>query len=41
VDEHDGWLDIPEDAPDDSIAPEPVELPDHPKMIKRPDLGNS
>jgi mutator protein MutT len=41
VDEYDGWLDIPEDAPDDSIAPEPVELPDNPKRIKRPDLGSS
>ena len=35
VDEYDGWLDIPEEAPDDSIAPEPVELPDNPKRIKR------
>ncbi|MEU0265849.1 (deoxy)nucleoside triphosphate pyrophosphohydrolase [Nocardioides sp. NPDC006303] len=41
VDQYDGWLDIPEDAPDDSIAPEPVELPDNPKRIKRPDLGSS
>ncbi|MFJ9388406.1 (deoxy)nucleoside triphosphate pyrophosphohydrolase [Nocardioides sp. NPDC101246] len=41
VDEYDGWLDIPEDAPDDSIAPEPVDLPDNPKRIKRPDLGSS
>lgn len=40
VDEYDGWLDIPEEAPDDSIAPEPVELPDNPKRIKRPDLGS-
>ncbi|GGR51606.1 mutator protein MutT [Nocardioides luteus] len=40
VDEHDGWLDIPEGPPDDSIAPEPVELPDNPKRIKRPDLGS-
>lgn len=35
VDEYDGWLDVPEDAPDDSIAPEPVDLPDNPKRIKR------
>ncbi|SDK78342.1 mutator mutT protein [Nocardioides sp. YR527] len=41
VDQYDGWLDIPEDAPDDSIAPEPVDLPDNPKRIKRPDLGSS
>jgi len=40
VDEYDGWLDIPEEAPDDSIAPEPVDLPDNPKRIKRPDLGS-
>ncbi|MER7557575.1 (deoxy)nucleoside triphosphate pyrophosphohydrolase [Nocardioides sp. NPDC126508] len=41
VDEYDGWLDIPEEAPDDSIAPEPVELPDNPRRIKRPDLGSN
>ncbi|MBC7279045.1 (deoxy)nucleoside triphosphate pyrophosphohydrolase [Nocardioides sp.] len=40
VDEYDGWLDIPEGPPDDSIAPEPVDLPDNPKRIKRPDLGD-
>ncbi|TQL69740.1 mutator protein MutT [Nocardioides albertanoniae] len=41
VDEYDGWLDVAEEAPDTSIAPEPVELPENPKRIKRPDLGNS
>ena len=41
VDEFDGWLDLPEEAPDNSVAPEPLQLPDNPKRIKRPDLGNS
>ncbi len=36
VDEYEGWLDVPADAPDDSIAPEPVELPAQPRRIKRP-----
>lgn len=34
VDEYDGWLDVADDGPDTSIAPEP--LPDAPKRIKRP-----
>ena len=34
VDEYDGWLDVPDAAPDASIAPEP--LPDAPRRVKRP-----
>jgi mutator protein MutT len=34
VDEYDGWLDLPDSAPDTSVAPEP--LPSAPKRIKRP-----
>ncbi|MEP9381523.1 (deoxy)nucleoside triphosphate pyrophosphohydrolase [Nocardioides sp. KR10-350] len=36
VDEHDGWFDLPEDGPDASVAPEPLDLPTSPRRIKRP-----
>jgi len=40
VDEYDGWLDVPDEQPDESRAPEPLDLPAAPRRVKRGAAGH-